>query len=321
MSKVLVIGGGGYVGSALCPALKTAGHEVAAYDTFWYGENMLPNSIKKIVGDMRDEKKLRLELQGYDAVIHLACISNDPSFDLNPALGRSINLDCFPMICDAIRDAKIKRFIYASSSSVYGVHQGSVDEKTECNPLTDYSKYKLECEKYLKIAYMKDTVWTIVRPATVCGYAPRLRLDLIVNILAANILAKRELTVFGGSQKRPNIHIDDMVKAYSLLLSADKYQVDRKVFNVGGENITVSKIASRVIHAVGDKEVLAKISPSTDDRSYHISSKFIDQMIGFTAKKTIEDAVYSLISVFPLLKDPLNNPQYHNIKKMKELEL
>lgn len=321
MSKVLVIGGGGYVGSALCPALVSQGHEVTAYDTFWYGTHVLSHAVNKIKADIRNVDSLRSAMIGMDAVIHLACISNDPSFDLDPDLGRAINLDCFPVICEVVRDSKVKRFIYASSSSVYGIHEGYVNEKTTCNPLTDYSKFKYECEKYLRIANMGDTMWTIVRPATICGAAPRVRLDLIVNVLTAHALENRVITVHGGNQMRPNLHIDDMVRAYGIILKASPYQVSRQTFNIGGENLTVTAIAHRVSSAIGDKQLKIETAPVNDPRSYHISSSYADRMLGWCPKHSVEDAVQGLMKIFPYLKDPLNNSQYHNIKKMKELAI
>lgn len=324
MAKILVIGGGGYVGSALCPVLVSGGYDVTAYDLFIYGKHVLPHSVKKITGDMRDIPKLKEALVGMDAVIHLACISNDPSFDLDPELGRSINLDCFPVVCEAIKDAGVKRFIYASSSSVYGVHDsrdGIVTEATLCNPLTDYSKFKLECEHYLRQADMGKTVWTIVRPATVCGFAPRLRLDLIVNILTVSALANRKIQVHGGGQLRPNLYISDMVRAYCLILRSDTYQVKGQIFNVGGQNLPVSQIAKRVATVVADPLMVVEKVGTIDNRSYHISSKNIDRMLGFTPKYSITTAIKSLMKVYPYLKDPLNNPQFHNIKRMKELNL
>lgn len=317
--KVLVIGGGGYVGSILCPALVAHGYAVTAYDTFWYGEDKLSHSVKKVTGDMRDLQRLKTALQGQKAVIHLACISNDPSFDLNPALGKSINLDCFPEVFKAITDSGAERFIYASSSSVYGVHNGEVTEETNCKPLTDYSRFKLQCEDHIICAPPSDMNWTIVRPATVCGLAPRLRLDLIVNALTVSALAWRQITVSGGTQMRPNLHIEDMVLAYLAILEGSIEEVHREIFNVGTENVTINALADRVVQIVADPGLGIRSVPTEDNRSYHINSDLIRDRLGFEPLHSVEDAVLELMKVFPYLKDPMNNPAFHNIKRMKEL--
>lgn len=319
--RIVVIGGGGYVGSVLCPTLVDEGHHVTAYDTFWYGQHTLPDSIHKVQGDMRDLPKLRKALAGADAAIHLACISNDPSFDLNPELGKSINLDCFPDVCKVIREARVPRFIYASSSSVYGIHDGNVVEETECKPLTDYSKFKLACEKHLHHADMGSTVWTIIRPATVCGASPRQRLDLIVNILTANALELKRITIHGGNQVRPNIHIQDMCEAYLYVLKAPSSKISRKTFNVGATNHTVWELAQAVADTIKDPETIVVHQPVLDQRSYHINSNLIKEVLGFTPKLTVEDAIRDLRQAFPYWTKPLENSAYHNIKRMKELNL
>lgn len=321
--NILVIGGGGYVGSALCPYLQDHGHSVTAYDLFLYGPHVLPASINKVSGDIRDINKLKEALIGQDAVIHLACISNDPSFNLNPELGKSINLDSFPPICEAIKEAKIKHFIYASSSSVYGIHHGDVTEETECSPLTDYSKFKLQCEEHLKSKDMGETKWTIVRPATVHGYAPRLRLDLVVNALTISALVKKKITLHGGPQLRPNVHIDDLCKAYSLILNAESSLVHKKVFNAGSENASLGQIASYVQKRISNKQnqVAVEVQETNDLRSYHINSKLLNKTLGWLPEKRIHNGIMELKEAYRYLVDPLNNSQYFNIKKMKELGL
>lgn len=319
--KVLVIGGGGYVGSMLCPELTAEGHSVTALDTFWYGKHVLPHSVTKVEVDMRDIPRLREALHGQDAVIHLACISNDPSFDMNPALSQSINLDCFADVIAEVRLAKVKRFIYASSSSVYGIKEGQVTEETACDPLTDYSRCKLACEKILADTHMLDTAWTVLRPATVCGAAPRLRLDLIVNALTASALANRKITVHGGSQLRPNLHIKDMVRAYRTVLSAEVGSVHRKTFNVGGPNFSVEYLANKIADAVRDPELAITYTETNDLRSYHINSDLIHRTLNFKPDYGIEDAVWDLAALFPHLVYPMMNSSYYNIKRMKELGL
>ena len=229
-----------------------------------------PN-LKVIKGDIRDQKILKEAIPGHDAVIHLACISNDPSFELNPDLGRSINLDAFRPLVSISRDAGVSRFIYASSSSVYGIKsEPNVTEDISLEPLTDYSKFKADCEKILA-EYQSDKFTTVtIRPATVCGYSPRQRLDLVVNILTNLAYHKREISVFGGKQLRPNIHIEDMVDAYLTLLRAPKEKIAGEIFNAGYENHSVREIANMVKEVVGDDVKLVE-TPSDDNRSYHIS--------------------------------------------------
>jgi nucleoside-diphosphate-sugar epimerase len=217
---VLVTGGAGYVGSALVPKLLTAGHRVKVLDLYLFGDGILsavadhPN-LEQVKGDLRDRRLLERVLPGCDAVIHLACISNDPSFELDPELSKSINYDSFFGLVDVSKDSGVRRFIYASSSSVYGIKdEENVTEELSLQPLTDYSKYKALCEEVLLKKRAAGFTTIILRPATVCGYAPRLRLDLAVNILTNHAITNRLIKVFGGQQKRPNIHIEDMTDLY-----------------------------------------------------------------------------------------------------------
>lgn len=321
MARVLVIGGGGYVGSKLCPSLVAQGHKVAVYDTFWYGQHVLPHTVHKITGDIRDIQRLRPFIGRADAVIHLACISNDPSFDMNPEFGKSINLDCFPDFCKLIKEQDVKRFIYASSSSVYGIHEGTVVENSKCKPLTDYSRFKLACENHLRQADMGRTVWTIVRPATICGAAPRLRLDLIVNILTMSALRNQKIIVHGGNQLRPNLHINDMVMAYSQLLLASPELIHQEIFNVGGANLSVNQIAELVKKRIDDPEIQIVTEATKDQRSYHVNSDKFYYTLKTRPFYGLVDAIRELAEIYPYLHDPLNNSQFHNIKRMKELNL
>ena len=220
--KILITGGAGYVGAVLVPRLLNEGYEVTVFDLMIYGEQVLPedSTLTTIKGDIRDADLLRMSIPGHDVVIHLACISNDPSFELNPTLGRSINLDAFRPLVEISRNAGIKKFVYASSSSVYGVKQEqNVDESMTLEPLTDYSQFKADCEQILLEYQSPDFTTVTIRPATVCGYSPRQRLDVVVNILTNLAYHKREITVFGGTQLRPNIHIEDMDEACLLYTS------------------------------------------------------------------------------------------------------
>ena len=213
MKKIFITGGAGYVGSSLVPKLLDLGFEVTILDLMIYGEDVLTNHerLTKIKGDIRDKSLLEKIIPGHDILIHLACISNDPSFELNPSLGKSINLDAFEPMVKISRQNNVNRFIYASSSSVYGIKkEKNVTEDMILEPLTDYSKFKGDCEKILNSYKSDDFITTTIRPSTVCGYAKRQRLDLVVNILTNHAFHNREIKVFGGDQLRPNLHIDDI---------------------------------------------------------------------------------------------------------------
>ncbi len=324
--KILLIGGAGYVGTELAELLADNNHKVTVYDLFIYGDNFSKDkSIEKITGDIRkiDELENTIKSGSFDAIIHLACISNDPSFDLDPSLGKSINFDPFEDLVKAAVKFKVPKFIYASSSSVYGIKsEPDVDENFSLEPITDYSKFKEKCERILKKYNSENFCTTIIRPATVCGFSKRLRLDLVVNILSNLAYHKKEITVFGGKQYRPNIHIKDMCRSYLHILNQDKNIVAGQTYNVGFENHTVENLALIVKKVMG-QDVLLKYVPTNDNRSYHISSKKIIKDTGFVYKYKIEDAVIDLKNAFDkkLFKDTLNNPEYFNIKKMNILNL
>ena len=325
MNKIFITGGAGYVGAVLVPNLLENGYVVTVLDLMIYGENVLPShpNLNAVKGDIRDQALLQKLLPGHDAVIHLACISNDPSFELNPDLGKSINLDAFQPLVEISKSCSVKRFIYASSSSVYGIKdEPNVHEEMVLEPLTDYSQFKADCEKILAEYQSDDFTTVTIRPATVCGYSPRQRLDVVVNILTNLAYHKREISVFGGDQLRPNIHIADMVEAYRLLLNVDKEKIAGKIFNAGYENQPVSKIAETVKNVVGE-DVKLITTPSDDNRSYHISSKKIKDEIGFETTHTIQDAVEDLCAAFEkgLLPNSLEDEMYFNIKRMQNVEL
>ena len=313
------------MGAVLVPNLLENGYIVTVLDLMIYGENVLPShpNLNAVKGDIRDQALLQKLLPGHDAVIHLACISNDPSFELNPDLGKSINLDAFQPLVEISKSCSVKRFIYASSSSVYGIKdEPNVHEEMVLEPLTDYSQFKADCEKILAEYQSDDFTTVTIRPATVCGYSPRQRLDVVVNILTNLAYHKREISVFGGDQLRPNIHIADMVEAYRVLLNADKEKIAGKIFNAGYENQPVSKIAETVKNVVGE-DVKLITTPSDDNRSYHISSQKIKDEIGFETTHTIQDAVEDLCAAFEkgLLPNSLEDEMYFNIKRMQSLEL
>ena len=323
MEKILIVGGAGYVGTELIDILINK-YKVTVYDLFIYGDNLINHeNLIKIKGDVRNKQLLKKVTEGQDYVIHLACISNDPSFDLDPELGKSINFDPFEPLVKASKENGVKRFIYASSSSVYGIkNDRNVDENCSLEPITDYSKFKAKCEEIL-LKYSDDNfLGTIIRPATVCGYSKRQRLDLVVNILTNLAFNKGEILVFGGAQLRPNINIKDMCSVYLDIIKSKKENVKSEIFNVGFENYSVEKLANIVSENI-KKKVSIKYVKSDDNRSYHISSDKVTNKIGFKTNFTIENAVIELRKAFERnkLKDPLNNEMYFNIKRMKSINL
>ena len=325
MKKVFITGGAGYIGSKLVPKLLESGYEVTVLDLMIYGENVLDNhkKLKKIKGDIRNKNLLEKIIPGHDAVLHLACISNDPSFELNPSLGKSINYDAFEPLVKVSVESKVNRFLYASSSSVYGIKkEKNVTEDMKLEPLTDYSKFKSGCEKILN-SYKSDYfTTTTIRPSTVCGYAKRQRLDLVVNILTNHAFHNKEIKVFGGDQLRPNVHINDIADSYLAVLDAPSKKINGEVFNVGFKNQSVNELANDVKEVIGG-DVKIIHTKSDDNRSYHVSSEKIRDVLNFNTKYTVKDAVSDLKNVFEkkLLIKPLDNEYYFNIKRMKNLQL
>lgn len=309
----------------LVPRLLELGHTVTVLDLMLYGDDVIDahDRLNMVKGDLRDRDLLARSLVGHDTVIHLACISNDPSFELDPTLGKSINLDAFRPLVEISRDVGVRRFIYASSSSVYGVKdEPNVTEDMALEPLTDYSKFKAECEQILS-EYQSPTFTTVtIRPATVCGYSRRQRLDVVVNILSNLAYHTRKISIFGGSQLRPNIHISDMVEAYVALLDAPDDIIAGQVFNAGYENQSVEELAVLVKEVMGDDVQLVQ-TPTNDNRSYHISSARIRDVLGFVPKHSIRDAVVDMKSAFDagLLPDSLTDERYFNIRRMQSAKL
>jgi nucleoside-diphosphate-sugar epimerase len=325
--RVLVTGGAGYVGSNLVPKLLAAGYEVSVLDLYLYGDvfadKKSDSRLTEVKGDLRNAADVARAVAGCDAVIHLACISNDPSFDLDPTLGRSINFDCFRPLVKASKDAGVRRFIYASSSSVYGIKTDmDVTEELPLEPLTDYSKYKAMCEEVLEQERQPGFVCVTLRPATVCGYAPRLRLDLTVNILTNHAINNGRITVFGGDQLRPNIHVDDMTDLYLKLLESPDEVIDGKIWNAGYHNLKVSTIAEMVKAEVGPGVDIV-VTPTDDHRSYHVSSEKIRKELGFSAQRSVKDAIVDLRAAFSAGKVPnsMTDDRYYNIKRMQSLKL
>ena len=313
------------MGAVLVPRLLKQGCRVTVLDLMIYGEDVLQthHGLNIVKGDIRDQALLKKIIPGHDALIHLACISNDPSFELNPNLGKSINLDAFRPLVEISRRLGVARFIYASSSSVYGIkEEKDVHEDMTLEPLTDYSRFKADCEQILFEFETPDFSGVTVRPATVCGFSPRQRLDVVVNILTNLAYHKREITVFGGKQLRPNIHIADMVEAYLVLLNAPSEKIAGQIFNAGYENQPVVELAQTIKEVVGNDVRLVR-TPTDDNRSYHISSKRISEKLGFTATHSIREAAADLVQAFRnnLLPNSLEDERYFNIRRMQSLNL
>jgi nucleoside-diphosphate-sugar epimerase len=329
---VFVTGGAGYCGSLLVPQLLSRGYKVTVYDTCYFGDGFLPRSnprLEVIRGDIRDASRVRQAVAGHDAFVSLACISNDASFELDEKLSTSINLNAFEPMVRAAKDAGIKRFVYASSSSVYGVsEEPDVTEDHPLVPLTLYNKYKGLCEPILK-RYCDDAFTGVIfRPATVCGYAPRLRLDLSVNILTNHALGNNKITVFGGAQLRPNLHVQDYCDAVEMFLTAPADKIQRETFNVGYQNMSIMDIALLVKRVVErefpDKAPIEITTTTTDDiRSYHINSDKVFRALAFRPKYTIEDAVSGLCQAYRDGKVPnsMSDDGYYNIRTMKKLSV
>ena len=331
MKRVLVTGGAGYKGCVLVPKLLNAGYAVTVYDLMLFGSRGLaphPN-LDIVVGDIRDTQSFADAVQGCEYVIHMACISNDPSFELDPDLSKTINFDCFEPLVVASKKAGVRRFIYVSSSSVYGVSDApDVTEEHPLVPLTDYNKYKGMCEPILLRHGSADFVPVILRPATVCGYSPRMRFDLTVNILTNHAFNRGVITVFGGAQKRPNIHIDDVTELYVRMLEYPEELIAGEIFNAGYENHTVAQlaeIAKRIVEREFPEKAPIRVETTTsnDNRSYHVSSRKIAAKLGYTPQRSIEDAVRDLCCAFRVGKfdDSMTNPEYVNVKTVRQLEL
>lgn len=325
---VLVTGGAGYVGAVLVPKLLAAGRRVRVLDLYLYGEEALADvrgnpALEEVRGDLRDQDLVRRAAEGCGAVIHLACISNDPSFELDPALGRSINFDAFEPLVRICREAGAERFVYASSSSVYGVkEEPEVTEDLPLEPLTDYSRYKALCEDVLLGLRRPGFAVLVLRPATVCGWSPRLRLDLTVNIMTAHALCNGVIKVFGGAQARPNLHIEDMTDLYLRSLEWDAAAIDGRIYNAGYQNHPVAGIAGIVRDTLGGG-IRIETTPTDDNRSYRISSEKIRRELGFAPRHTIQEAVAGLAAAYRdgRIQDPLGNPAYSNIRQMQRLAL
>ena len=330
MSHVCVPGGAGYVGAVLVPKLLARGHQVTVLDNYQFGHDVFANvrgaaGLREVEGDVRDRDSVKRALNGCDAVIHLACVSNDPSYELDPDLSKSINFDCFPIFIEEAKRAGVKRFIYASSSSVYGVSEvPDVREDHALLALTDYSKYKALCEPLVLAENGPDFTAMVLRPATVCGASPRMRFDLSVNIMTNLAIVNQKITVFGGKQHRPNMHIEDVTDLYEQLLLEPAARIGGKIYNAGFQNRTIADIA-QIAHDVVRAELpelgpIEIVTSATDDnRSYRVNSDKIAAELGFRPRHTIEDAVRDICAWYRAGRFPnsLSDPKYFNVKLLK----
>ncbi len=307
--KVFVTGACGYKGTVLVPKLLAAGHEVIAFDIMWFGNFLKPHARLSVVkGDVRNIDEINLD--GVDAIVHLSSVANDPCGDLDPKLTWEISALATMQLADKAARKGIKHFVYASSGSVYGIKdEPQVTEDLELKPISEYNKTKMVAERVLW-SYRDDMAVQMIRPATVCGYSPRMRLDVSVNMLTMQALTKRRITVFGGEQTRPNIHMDDITDIYMFMLDHPQF---RGVYNAGFENISILDIAERVTHHV-EAEIV--VTASNDPRSYRINS---DKLLatGYKPKKTVDDAIREIIQKYNSgeLKD---EEQFHNLKWMQK---
>ena len=328
--SIFLTGGAGYVGSQLVPFLLKKGYHITVYDIMYFGDSFLPKknkNLKIIKGDIRDNEKLKASCENHDVFINLACISNDSSFVLDEKLSKSINYDAFePMVISSKKNG-IKRFIHASTSSVYGVSEKkNVKEDHPLVPLTLYNKYKALIEPILLNNLNNNFEGIIFRPATVCGYAPRQRLDLTVNILTNFAFNKSFIKVFGGEQLRPNLHILDYCEAIELFLCAEKQDINKEIFNVGFQNLSIYEIACSVKKVVekvlkNNKSIKIIKTESDDKRSYHINSDKIKNKLNYQPKRTIEIAAEDLCVAFSkgLLPNSFDEDFYFNVNRLKRI--
>ena len=310
--NILLTGGCGYKGTVLVPKLLAAGHAVSVLDTMWFGNFLSPcPKLTVVKGDVRDINAI--PLRNVDCIIHLSSIANDPCGDLNPKLTWEVSALATMQLADKAKRMGVKRFIYASSGSVYGVKkEDQVTEELELKPISEYNKTKMVGERVL-LSYQDDMVVQIVRPATVCGYSPRMRLDVSVNLLTMQALSKGKITVFGGDQVRPNIHIDDITDLYLHLID---HPEATGIYNAGFENLSILGIAELVARYVPAE---ISVTPSNDPRSYRINS---DKLLatGFSPRKTVDNAIQDIIDKYRsgALKD---EDRFYNLRWMEKTVL
>ncbi len=330
-NSIFITGGAGYCGSRLVPQLINEGYKVTVYDTLYFGGDFLPKNEKNLTvikGDIRNTNKLKSSCANHDVFLHLACLSNDASFELDENFSTDVNLNCFEPMVIAAKQSGVKRFIYASTSSVYGISdKKDVTEDHPFVPLTLYNKYKGMCEPLLLKHTDENFEGLIFRPATVCGYAPRQRLDLSVNILTNHAIIKNKITVFGGKQLRPNLHIQDYCDFVKLAIKSPSEKIKNQQFNVGYQNLSIAEIANIVKKVVSEEfkdkpEIELAFTESNDNRSYHICSDKVKDFLDFQPKYTIEDAVKELCDEFKkgTFKNTFDDDKYFNVKRLKNIQ-
>jgi nucleoside-diphosphate-sugar epimerase len=312
-TKILITGGAGFVGSKLVPYLLKKGFEIIVIDTLWFGNYLQEHpSLNMIHADIRNIDGINLPK--IDRVIHLANIANDPAVDLHPQLSWEVNvLAGYQLIKKAI-NCGAKQFIFASSGSVYGIKsEAKVTEELDLVPISEYNKTKMVAERVF-LSFANEIRVHNIRPATVCGFSPRMRLDVAVNLLTMQALTKKEITVLGGDQTRPNIHIDDMVRTYEHFLMHP--ELENGDYNAGFENISIMDIAKKIQKRTGAN---ISVLPSNDPRSYNqFSGKLL--ATGFKPKFDVDYAIDEIIKKFRLgmLTDDEN---WHTVKRMKSLNV
>ena len=331
MKKILITGGSGYVGTRLInKLLKETDLTIVNYDISLFGDKHLPLNPKFIYckEDITDPKKFKeaISQNNIDTVLHLACISNDPTYELNSELSKKINYECFEDLVKISKEHNVKKFIYASTCSVYGISDSpNVIETNELRPITDYNKFKALCEPILQKYLDDDFVGIIIRPATVCGFSEKMRFDLTVNILTNYAYNKGFIRVFGGKQSRPNLHIDDMCDLYKILILNDMKKLNGEIFNVGTENLKIIEVAEKVKSVMesklNKKDIEIRVEESADIRSYMINSDKIKNLLGFEFKKTVVDAIEDLCEAFEkgIIKDSFSD-EWSNIKVLTKME-
>ena len=323
-TRLLITGGAGYVGTELVYFLSNYNCKITVLDRFLYQRTVFPkcDNIEVIEGDIRDQQLVCSLLKRTDVVIHLACISNDPSYELCTNFSASVNYKNFEWFAESAKNYGVKGFVNASSSSVYGiVDEANVTEQTKTNPLTPYASSKLINEQILHSIGNNNFLTVSLRPATVCGFSRRLRLDVVVNIFASQAFYDQKIKVFGGEQKRSNIHILDMVSAYNLILNTDLSLINNQVFNVGEENHKILDIAKLVQNLVLEKSIPIEVIESSDKRSYQITCDKIKSKLGFQFQHSVVASIKDLLRQFKSLsrEDTVDNPNCYNVQKVKSL--
>ncbi|MBC3193496.1 SDR family oxidoreductase [Pseudonocardia sp. C8] len=324
---VVVTGGAGYLGSVMTRRLLAAGRPVTVIDDLTFGDHGLASvrhdpGLQVVPVDVRDVPVLRAVLTGAEAVVHLAAVANDPSGDLDRALTRSINFDVYAPLLEACREAGVRTFVNASSFSVYGIAvRPNITEDDPLNCLREYSRCKADAEPLVR-SYDSPSMTTVnLRLATLCGWSPRMRFDLVANLLLGEALRYRRITVVGGEQCRPQVHLHDVCDLVELLLDAPRDRIGGEVFNVGGENTSILELATTardVVQADGRGPVTLTHEPARDDeRSYVVSSEKLARTLGFRATRTVARAMADVAAAYERGEwHDHRSPEHHNVRHL-----